>query len=262
MLSGGLRSLYLQALHPAAIAGVMEHSSFRTDPWGRLWRTAEFVGVTSFAATGEVHAAAARVRQIHAPLRGVVPTTGLPYRVSDPHLLRWVHISEIASFVSVALRSGLRLPDSEVDAYIDEQRQIPVLLGCDPDELPASRAELAACFASYLPELQVTPHALEAARFVLSPPVPVPAILRPPARLGWTALAALACASLPSWARSMYAAAGLTPALPRPLARASGLALDLTTTAMLTATYVPLRALPEALSVSPHERAARVRISS
>jgi len=43
MAVAGLRALLLQALHPIAMAGVAQHSSFRTDPWGRLTRTAEFI---------------------------------------------------------------------------------------------------------------------------------------------------------------------------------------------------------------------------
>ena len=48
MWIAGLRALLLQALHPAAMAGVLSHSDFRADPWGRLFRTADYVGVVSF----------------------------------------------------------------------------------------------------------------------------------------------------------------------------------------------------------------------
>ena len=37
LVLGGLRALLLQAAHPLAMAGVMAHSEFREDPWGRLW---------------------------------------------------------------------------------------------------------------------------------------------------------------------------------------------------------------------------------
>ena len=36
MWVAGLRALFLQATHPAAMAGVLDHSDFRADPWGRL----------------------------------------------------------------------------------------------------------------------------------------------------------------------------------------------------------------------------------
>ena len=51
MLIGGVRALLLQTMHPLAMAGIAEHSAYRTDPMGRLWRTSEYVGTTSFATT-------------------------------------------------------------------------------------------------------------------------------------------------------------------------------------------------------------------
>ena len=47
-LIGGMRALLVQALHPLAMAGVAEHSDYRTDPWGRLRRTSEFVMVATY----------------------------------------------------------------------------------------------------------------------------------------------------------------------------------------------------------------------
>ncbi len=38
-LLGGIRALVIQALHPLAMAGVTDHSSFHDDVWGRLGRT-------------------------------------------------------------------------------------------------------------------------------------------------------------------------------------------------------------------------------
>lgn len=34
MWVGGVRALYLQALHPRAVRGVMQNSDFRKDAWG------------------------------------------------------------------------------------------------------------------------------------------------------------------------------------------------------------------------------------
>ena len=48
MLIGGVRALLLQTLHPPTMAGVADHSDYRTDPLGRLHRTGRFVGTTTF----------------------------------------------------------------------------------------------------------------------------------------------------------------------------------------------------------------------
>ena len=42
MMAGGIASLLIQMLHPAALAGVWDHSDFRRDMAGRLRRTADY----------------------------------------------------------------------------------------------------------------------------------------------------------------------------------------------------------------------------
>src|SRR5215469_10826710 len=93
MLSGGLCALVLQTLHPAALAGVWDHSNFRDDLVGRLRRTTNFVAGTTYAGTDAANDLINRVRRIHAQVRGVTDT-GEPYDAEDPRLLAWVHVTE------------------------------------------------------------------------------------------------------------------------------------------------------------------------
>ena len=86
MLSGGLCALMLQTLHPAALAGVWDHSNFRDDLVGRLRRTTNFVAGTTYAGTEAANDLIARVRRIHARVRGVTET-GESYDAEDPKLL-------------------------------------------------------------------------------------------------------------------------------------------------------------------------------
>src|ERR671921_88227 len=104
MALSGLRALFFQAVHPLAMAGVAQHSDFRSDPWGRLFRTAEYVGITTYGTTQDARRAGAKVRGIHRRLKGVEPETGQTYRVDDPALLRWVHCVEVESFLTTAVR--------------------------------------------------------------------------------------------------------------------------------------------------------------
>src|SRR3954467_13238205 len=117
----GLRALLLQALHPVVLAGVTQNSSFRTDPWGRLFRTAEFVGTITYGSTAEAMRAGARVRGVHRRVRGVDDRTGREFRATDPELMLWVHCCEVQSFLYTAVRGGLRLSAPEQDAYYAEQ---------------------------------------------------------------------------------------------------------------------------------------------
>ncbi|MFB6908238.1 oxygenase MpaB family protein [Streptomyces bacillaris] len=195
MFIGGLRALLLQSLHPLAMAAVAGHSGFRGDPWGRLQRTSTFLAVTTFGTAEHAQEAVDRVRAVHERVRGRAPS-GEPYHAADPHLLCWVHIAEVDSFLRAHQRYGARpLDGAGCDGYIHDMATVARALGV-PDP-PHDRAELAARIAAYRPELRATREALDAARFILlHPPLPWPA--RPP----YAVLAANAVAALPPWARS------------------------------------------------------------
>src|SRR6266571_2274070 len=118
MFIGGIRALLLQSLHPLAMAAVAEHSDFRGDPWGRLQRTSYFLAVTTYGAADDAQAAVDRVRAIHDRVRGTAPD-GTPYVASDPHLLGWVHVAEVDSFLAAHQRYGARPLDAEGrDGYV------------------------------------------------------------------------------------------------------------------------------------------------
>src|SRR3954469_18039183 len=84
LLLGGLRSLYLQALHPRAVAAVAQNSGYRADPWGRLLRTSEYVGTVVWGTTEDAELAASRVRRLHARLSATDPRTGERFRIDEP----------------------------------------------------------------------------------------------------------------------------------------------------------------------------------
>jgi uncharacterized protein (DUF2236 family) len=249
MALAGLRALFLQALHPLAMSGVAQHSDFQDDPWGRLFRTADYVGVTTFGTTEQARRAGAKVRGIHRRLAGIEPASGQAYRVDDPDLLRWVHCVEVESFLSTAVRCGLRLSAGDRDRYYAEQTVGASLVGLDPATVPASVDQMAAYFRDQRPSLQVTPAARQAATFVLWPPMPALVRIGTPARPAWIALAGAAFAMLPRWARRMYRLPGLPTT-------------DLAATAAGLAFRSGLLVVPPALRHSPHVKAARARLGS
>ena len=245
---GGIRALLLQALHPLAMSGVAQHSDFRADPWGRLFRTAEYVGVTTFGTTAEARRAAAKVRGIHRRLAGIEPESGRAYRVDDPDLLRWVHCVEAESFLTTAVRCGLRVSRADQDRYYAEQTRNAELVGLDPASVPGSVDEMSAYFREMRPELRATKAARDAATFVLWPPMPALVQLGTPARPAWVALAAAAGAMLPRWARRMYRLPGLPTT-------------DLAASAAGLAFRSGLLVVPEALRQGPHVKQARARLT-
>lgn len=154
MWVAGISSLYLQALHPKAVAGVVQNSNFKTDPFGRLRRTADFVGLGVYGTDEAIEAAAARVRATHRGLRGVVD--GRTFRVDEPELLLWVHCSEVYSFETVLNRAGYELTDRQKDRYYAEQRFAATLVGLHADEVPGSRREMEEYFETVRPILRRT----------------------------------------------------------------------------------------------------------
>jgi uncharacterized protein (DUF2236 family) len=193
MFAGGLRALLLQSLHPLAMAGVADHSDFRHDPWGRLARTADFLAATTFGPADEAERACATVRRVHDHVRGTAPD-GRPYAANDPHLLLWVHLAELDSFLAAYQRYGRApLDREERDAYVADMAVVGRGLGVlDP---PLDEAGLRAQLAAFRPELRATRAARQAARFLLLPPMPLAA------RGPYTLLSAAAVALLPWWAR-------------------------------------------------------------
>jgi uncharacterized protein (DUF2236 family) len=220
MFIGGLSALLLQSLHPLAMAGVAEHSGYRGDPWGRLARTSHFLAVTTFGSADEAQQQIDVVKAVHRRVVGIAPD-GRPYAATDPHLLAWVHLAEVVSFVRSYQRYGAEpLTAAEADEYVEQSGSIALALGADV--VPRTVDESIAMLEAYRPELQGTPAARSAARFlVANPPLPVP--LRP----AYLPIAAAGVSLLPRWARWPLRLPWL-PVTEATLARAGGEAVTRT----------------------------------
>ncbi|MEV1021157.1 oxygenase MpaB family protein [Streptomyces sp. NPDC050264] len=223
MWVAGVRALYLQALHPRAVRGVMQNSDFRRDAWGRLMRTAGFVGTTTYGTGEAAEKAGARVRGIHRRLTATDPDTGERYGVGEPGLLLWVHCAEIDSYLHVVRRSGFRLTDAQADRYIAEHRTSARLVGLDPAEVPVSQDELAAYFEKVRPELAAGADARVVDDFLQRPPTHL--LLVPAREVLWRRVADLAYASLPPYAHELYGRRAPASAVVTRRLRATGTAL-------------------------------------
>lgn len=214
MMVGGISSLLLQMLHPAVLAGVWDHSNFRTDMQGRLRRTARFIALTTYGGREEAAAAIARVRRIHHQVRGQLPD-GTPYLAADPGLLAWVHVTEASSFLDAWRRygePGMSMADQ--DRYFAEMAQVGEALGADP--VPRDRAATLRLIESYRPALRADARTRQVRRLVLSAQGAEPVAAPLHALANQTAIDLL-----PGWARRMH---GLSnPLLGRPLVRAGTL---------------------------------------
>lgn len=216
MMIGGVSALLLQMLHPAVLAGVWDHSNFRTDMLGRLRRTARFIAVTTYGAKTDAMAAIERVKEVHRAVAGTLPD-GTPYAADDPRLLAWVHVAEATSFLKAWQRYGrARLSPSEQDRYFEEFAVIAERLGADP--VPRSLAAAEALIQAIWPELGTSARTREVARTVLSQRPPN-AVALPVQRVAFRAAVNL----LPRWAQQMHGFR--TDSLARPLVDAGAIGI-------------------------------------
>ncbi|MGH9089561.1 MAG: oxygenase MpaB family protein [Acidimicrobiales bacterium] len=194
MVVGGLAALMLQTLHPLAMAGVADHSNYREDAIGRLRRTANFVGVTTFGTMEEASRAIEQVRRVHRHVTGTAPD-GRHYAAGDPELLTWVHVAEMWSFLQAAQRYGPdRLTPAECDHYLAETAGLARALGAR--WVPESVDEVSAYFGRVRPELYAGPQAMDARDFLLRG-----VGTRPNDRAVYALVVAAAMGLLPRWAR-------------------------------------------------------------
>jgi uncharacterized protein (DUF2236 family) len=196
---GGLRSLLMQALHPLAMAGVDQHSDWRSDPVGRLAATSAYVATVNFGERAAAERAAARVRRIHEHVRGVDQVTGQPYAAGDPALLLWVHAALVDSALAACQLFGTQLSPADSDRYLAEMVTAAELVGVPRAQVPASRVELDRYLSSVAPQLQCTPAAAQSMGYLLDPPG-----LDQDIGEIWQDVRDGAIIALPSFARDMY----------------------------------------------------------
>lgn len=211
-LVGGIRALVLQTMHPGAVAGVVDHSRFRTDPLGRLRSTAAYVTTATFGTRAQALEAVSRVRRVHRSVRGSTPD-GTPYRADDPRLLAWIQVALTSSFLAAdRLWAPEPLDGAAADRFVAERSRLAALLDPrvdldplrhDPDltpgeldlpmmatHLPTTVAGLVDVLDDFAPDLSVGGQGRATVRFLRNPP------LGPPLRAAYLWLLAGAAGSL------------------------------------------------------------------
>ncbi len=171
-LVGGIRALLVQALQPATLAGVRNHSRYEQDPLGRLAGTIRWLTVTTFGSHAAVAGEASRVNRLHTKVVGEQPVS---YRASDPHLLLWVHAAFTDSFLAAhELYCKAPIPGG-ADGYVSTWARSVTPLGLE--KAPKSKVELDEVMDSFFTELKVTDDTASVVRFIRKPPLPV--LVRP-----------------------------------------------------------------------------------
>lgn len=204
MWVAGFRALLLQSLEPRVMRGTYQNSAL-FDPakaWSRFQRTVQFVGIRTFGSTAEVEAVAARVRTLHASLRGYDPDTGETFRLDEPANLLWVHATEVESYAHIALRAGI-VDGPGADRYLAESVRAARVIGLI--DAPSSREAMRAYVERRRPDMRLTDEARRATRNLFAPSGRAPRSVK----IAIPTVATLALATLPRWARRCYGLPGL-----------------------------------------------------
>jgi len=203
---GGLAGVILELAEPAVRTGVWEHSSFRTDPVGRLRRTGSAAMVTIYGARSIAEPMIAGVTRMHAKISGKTPA-GAAYRASDPKLLAWVHTTAAFGIAEAYNRYVEPLSRAELDSLYREGAPVAQLYGAL--EAPRSDAERCALFDSMRGRLEPSPIVFQFLQIMREA-----AALPRPLRWMQRILAGAAVEIIPDWMRDLLgftAAHGLRP---------------------------------------------------
>jgi uncharacterized protein (DUF2236 family) len=198
VLAGGSCALLMQAAHPVVAAGVVEHSTYASDPFGRLMRTLESSFDVVFGSRSTADAAIRRVNAIHRSVRGRMPG-GEAYSALDPEPMLWVHATLVDTALRVYGRFVAPLSPTDEQAYHAEAAKVALMLGVPASVVPETITEMRSWMAGMLDDglVRVTPPAREIARTVLYPVRWLP-------RVAWDAAHLVSMATLPAELRRQY----------------------------------------------------------
>jgi uncharacterized protein (DUF2236 family) len=139
LITGAGVALLLQVAHPTVAAGVREHSDFERDPWGRLWRTLDFVNLLIYGGPEAAARTGRALREMHRSIKGVAPD-GRRYHALEPEAYAWVHATLCEAIIGSHRLFGRPIRADEVLRFYAEWRALGRLLGVRERDLPGDWA--------------------------------------------------------------------------------------------------------------------------
>lgn len=175
MFVGGITAVILELAEPRVRDGVWHHTTFRTDPMGRLRRTGLAAMVTVYGPRSKAEAMIAGIRRMHGKISGVTEE-GFTYNANDVELLNWVQATASYGFMEAYCQLVKPLTATEKDSVYREGSIPANLYGAVG--APRSQAEQVALFETMQKKLKPTEVIEEFLGLMLTTPV-FPTLLRP-----------------------------------------------------------------------------------
>jgi uncharacterized protein (DUF2236 family) len=138
----GSRALLLELAHPMVAAGVAQHSNYRGDPFGRLYRTMRTMTEIMFTDAATAQAGLRHFNTCHAKVTGELTETvgplpaGAHYSAHDPILKLWVLATLYDSCLLVYDRLVRPLTPDDKRAYYRDGLTLGQLLGIPRHMMP------------------------------------------------------------------------------------------------------------------------------
>jgi uncharacterized protein (DUF2236 family) len=140
MLSTSVYATLLQVAHPTVGHGVHQYSSFTKDPWGRLFRTLDYVHGTIYGGPEMAGRIGKRVREMHRTIRGTKPD-GDSYSAMEPDAFAWVHATLAAVVVQGRATFAKPMDPAEQEAFWASWMNVGRLIGVRERDLPERFAD-------------------------------------------------------------------------------------------------------------------------
>jgi uncharacterized protein (DUF2236 family) len=165
----------MQVSHPTVGAGVSEHSNFKADPWGRLFRTLDYSYSMVYGGPELAAETGRRVREMHKRIKGVKPD-GEPYHALEPEAYAWVHATLADAIVTGHRHFGLRMTLEDLEDFYAGWRRMGLLVGVRERDLPDGWVSFRDYFdrmvVEHLEDTEAVQDVLEALAAPARPPVP------------------------------------------------------------------------------------------
>lgn len=131
------QGLSVQLAHPVIGQGVKDHSTFRSDPWGRLERSLALLWPVVYNTPEKSLQYGARLREMHRSIKGTLPD-GRRYQAFDPEAYLLVHMTVFDAVLRIAAFKGEPLDRAGEAQLFGEWLQMGQLLVIRKADMPDS----------------------------------------------------------------------------------------------------------------------------